>query len=416
MCLCQIFISLCGGADVFNEFHTVGAELIKVLHKAAAPAGHIQGHRILIVAVLAQPAEYIPHILGSDALDDFQVSRCNICRAGDQHLVDDGIVDFPLRFLHKCLTDSKSTLISPKFLGEHLALLRLAVNHRLSDYIKTDGIFRVNIDIPNSRKANDYSFAVINQFDYKYEDAPFIYKKEGKITFSSSGMILGDEHSEHIANNSFVFRIDPDIDYLPFTYQTANENLALRVYLPAFKWKFDDGAWHTERPEEISYNDILYKRLIVEALKKREASGGLMVPSFVDLLKTVFEKNDIKGRTSFDADSDFGIQKEAWKAILAELVDSNGNTSLSHFGLIGIETDVSGSYKKYHINENEFRSLCSIFAASMMTDAALKYGFFHLGIVFSQMLLELDLTIMLSKIGSMGFPFCMGFFEVLALI
>lgn len=122
---------------------------------------------------------------------------------------------------------------------------------RMSDYIKTDGIFRVNIDIPNSRKANDYSFAVINQFDYKYEDAPFIYKKEGKITFSSSGMILGDEHSEHIANNSFVFRIDPDIDYLPFTYQTANENLALRVYLPAFKWKFDDGAWHTERPEEI---------------------------------------------------------------------------------------------------------------------------------------------------------------------
>ena len=123
----------------------------------------------------------------------------------------------------------------------------------------------------------------------------------------------------------------------------------------------------------ISYNDILYKRLIVEALKKREASGGLMVPSFVDLLKTVFEKNNIKGRTSFEADSDFGIQKEAWKAILAELVDSNGNTSLSHFVLIGIETDVSGSYKKYHINENEFRSLCSIFAASMMTDAALKY-------------------------------------------
>lgn len=45
--------------------------------------------------------------------------------------------------------------------------------------------------------------------------------------------------------------IDPDIDYLPFTYQTANENLTLRVYLPAFKWKFDDGAWHTEKPEEI---------------------------------------------------------------------------------------------------------------------------------------------------------------------
>lgn len=487
---------------------------------------------------------------------------------------------------------------------------------RLSDYIKTDGIFRVNIDIPNSRKANDYSLAVINQFDYKYEDAPFIYKKEGKITFSSTGTILGDEHSEHIANNSLYDLIVHDRNYwrirsllsspetvrrvadsmnwtqkqlsdfvsvasvaeknggklfdaryhmflratesvfvtLPpdshvMLHRSTNrydmatntsfkvfeaatcsfcaavylvgkiengkleqynmsddistkevflladsvndtdndhiledEGIAAEAYricpycgsihkdgvkthcehittsyvkvyrvkftterhtltkclhcenvntagvlrmffsgqeastsvigtalfqeLPSYKVtvqkhdaddEFGDDFGFFETIKEktakqfiafsdsrqaaafyasylnISYNDILYKRLIVEALKKREASGGLMVPSFVDLLKTVFEKNNIKGRTSFEADSDFGIQKEAWKAILAELVDSNGNTSLSHFGLIGIETDVSGSYKKYHINENEFRSLCSIFAASMMTDAALKY-------------------------------------------
>lgn len=127
---------------------------------------------------------------------------------------------------------------------------------RLSDYIKTEGIFHVNIDIPNSRKVNDYSFAVINQFDYKYENAPFIYKKEGKIAFFCTGMILGDERSEHIADNSFMFRIDPNIDYLSFTYQTVDENLALRVYLPAFKWKFDEGAWHTERPEEIWYAEF----------------------------------------------------------------------------------------------------------------------------------------------------------------
>ena len=123
----------------------------------------------------------------------------------------------------------------------------------------------------------------------------------------------------------------------------------------------------------ISYNDILYKRLIVEALKMPVATTGLTIPSFADLLKTVFEKNDIKGRTAFDADSDFSIQKEAWKAILTELVDNNGNTSLSHFGLIGIEADISGNYKKYHINDKEFRSLCSIFLSSMMTDAALRY-------------------------------------------
>ena len=125
----QIFISLCGGADVLDEFHTVGAELIKVLHKAAAATSHIQGHRVFVIAVLAQPAEDVPHILGGDALYDFQISRRNICRAGDQHLVDDGIVDLPLRFLHKRLTNGKGILVSPEFLGEHFALLRLAVDH-----------------------------------------------------------------------------------------------------------------------------------------------------------------------------------------------------------------------------------------------------------------------------------------------
>ncbi len=123
----------------------------------------------------------------------------------------------------------------------------------------------------------------------------------------------------------------------------------------------------------ISYNDILYKRLIVEALKRQEAQGKLSVPSFVDLLRTEFEKNDIKGKTNFDADADYAVQKEAWKAILSELVDNNGNTSLSHFGMMGIEVDIAGKYKNFNLNDEEFHSLCSVFATSMMTDAAIKY-------------------------------------------
>ena len=34
-----------------------------------------------------------------------------------------------MRFLHKCLTNRKGTLVSPEFFGEHFALLRLAVDH-----------------------------------------------------------------------------------------------------------------------------------------------------------------------------------------------------------------------------------------------------------------------------------------------
>lgn len=122
----------------------------------------------------------------------------------------------------------------------------------------------------------------------------------------------------------------------------------------------------------ISYNNILYKRLILETLGKIDPNG-LTVPEFVDRLQTEFERHDVHGKTSFDEKSEYSVQKEAWKAVLSELVDSNGNTSLAHFGLIGVEWGVDASYKKYGISMSEFRDMCSVFAVSMMADAAIAY-------------------------------------------
>lgn len=124
----------------------------------------------------------------------------------------------------------------------------------------------------------------------------------------------------------------------------------------------------------ISYNNILYKRLIVETLKKIKNEEGYSIPSFVDMLQTEFEKNDVRGKTKFDADEKYNVTKEAWKAVLSELIDNNGNTSLFRFGLIGIEADISGRYDKFNISETEFKSLCSIFSMSVMADAAIEYN------------------------------------------
>ena len=122
----------------------------------------------------------------------------------------------------------------------------------------------------------------------------------------------------------------------------------------------------------ISYNGILYKRLIIETLKSVEEQG-CSAPAFVDKLQTEFRKSGVKGKSSFSADIEYSINKEAWKALLAELIDSNGNTSLSRFGLIGISVDIPGEYKKYSISKDEFQSLCGVFAMSMMTNAAIHY-------------------------------------------
>lgn len=123
----------------------------------------------------------------------------------------------------------------------------------------------------------------------------------------------------------------------------------------------------------ISYNNILYKRLILEALKKVTQVHGDTLPAFVDRVQTEFEIHGVRGRASLDPDSEYSVKKEAWKAVLAELIDSNGNTSLAHFGLLGVDWNVPGSYKNYDITEPEFRDLCSVIAMSMMSDAALSY-------------------------------------------
>lgn len=149
----------------------------------------------------------------------------------------------------------------------------------------------------------------------------------------------------------------------------------------------------------ISYNNILYKRLIIEAMKAVPKYGSF-IPEFVDRLQTSFENNHIHGKTDFNSDNEYSINKEAWKAILSELIDNNGNTSLSHFGLLGINLDVNGSYKKYNITESEFKDLCSVFALSMMADAAIGYNaplnendledFTHGGVLYAYTLSDSD--------------------------
>ncbi len=143
----------------------------------------------------------------------------------------------------------------------------------------------------------------------------------------------------------------------------------------------------------ISYNNILYKRVIVEALKKLQNDHEYFVPEFVNMVADEFSNHKLRGKAALTGGSGYTITKEAWKAVLSELVDNNGNTSLSHYGLIGINIDVSGSYSKFKINDDEFKTLCSFITNSMLADAAIKYDaqinesdiedFTHNGAVYS---------------------------------
>lgn len=119
-----------------------------------------------------------------------------------------------------------------------------------------------------------------------------------------------------------------------------------------------------------TYRNILYKRLIVEVLKGEDYDYRKRnVNSFVKDLIYQFNKNEI---VSNEQDI---TRNEAWKAILQELIDNNGNTSLYNMGLIGISVNEEKMQpnNKYKLSSSEVATLCNVFLLGMMQDAAVFY-------------------------------------------
>jgi len=118
----------------------------------------------------------------------------------------------------------------------------------------------------------------------------------------------------------------------------------------------------------LTYQSILYKRLVVETLNSITFSRK-PVPEFVENLIYQFEVSEILKGRSEQAD------KEAWKAILAEIVDNNGNTSLYNMGILGLSINDSRILKndKRGLSKEEVAAICSVFALGMMADAAVTY-------------------------------------------
>ena len=119
-----------------------------------------------------------------------------------------------------------------------------------------------------------------------------------------------------------------------------------------------------------TYRNILYKRLIVETLKENAYEvRGKTLNDFIEDLIYQFEKYNVAS-SSIDV-----TRKEAWKAILRELVDNHGNTSLLSMGLLGISLSCESIPKneKFRLTSEEVTTICNVFAMGMMADAAISY-------------------------------------------
>lgn len=116
-----------------------------------------------------------------------------------------------------------------------------------------------------------------------------------------------------------------------------------------------------------TYTMILYKRLIVEALKQKEFIGNIEL--FAGSLQAQFEKHQIvlgPGEAI----------KEAWKAILNEMVDSYSSNALQNLGFyeFSVEKSKIPGMKKLNLSSADVVCIINVCLQTMMSDAAIAYS------------------------------------------
>ncbi len=118
-----------------------------------------------------------------------------------------------------------------------------------------------------------------------------------------------------------------------------------------------------------TYEGILYRRLIIEALKARGEATSLT--HFAKDLTAAIENNHIIDPLDKEKES----KKEAWKAILAELINLNSGSALQNLGLLKIDVDnaLIPAAKAWGLTKEEMIDISNVLLMSMMIDAAIKY-------------------------------------------
>lgn len=117
-----------------------------------------------------------------------------------------------------------------------------------------------------------------------------------------------------------------------------------------------------------TYTTILYKRLIIEAAKETIRLDNIV--QFVGVLQAQFEKYHVL------KDGERSAEKEAWKAILNEMVSGYSSNALQNLGFyeLTVNRDEIPGMRKIGLTGKQVADIINVCLQSMMIDAAISYS------------------------------------------
>ena len=119
----------------------------------------------------------------------------------------------------------------------------------------TDGRYDIHIDIPNGSK-RWYSFLLLQNLEIMFDGAPYIFEPRGSLTLRCSESVTAlDSNCKNIGNGQFDFEIQANQRDLRLRVDLPNSPV-LKIRIPALFWRYDDGEWNWEQPEELWHKEL----------------------------------------------------------------------------------------------------------------------------------------------------------------
>ncbi|NCB42794.1 MAG: hypothetical protein EOM59_09260 [Clostridia bacterium] len=225
---------------------------------------------------------------------------------------------------------------------------------KLSNYgCHQDGLYNILIDIPNDHSRKFWTFALVSNLQYEFEDSPYIFQKKGTIKFPNDLQLepAKEKYEKNSDENSFNFLIEDDEDEVLFEHKFHNRDIVLYFKVPALKWKFGKEKWNVEKPNDIWHSDFP----LFISIKYPEDAITLSLDEDLDSDYEYGEHSvsclKLKSKDSFECDT---TRFKSWlgkeKTIRKLFLESNGK-KFEFFNIINHSTIVSHLIKSDFIEE-----------------------------------------------------------------